>query len=121
MSFVSKSAFKAFGRLLCSRPKAKTGALKLDILISSVNPVYREVLYDSHSKMQHIQIVDTVDQGRMMLLDGLVNLAESDTVAYTHVLMGLPEVMVHAAQVVRGRLHVYESVYDSAYDSMHDL
>ncbi len=52
------------------------------------------VLHDCVSRMrQHVQIVETVDQGRMLLLDGFVNLAESDRVPYTHKIMGLPEVI----------------------------
>lgn len=52
-----------------------------------------KVLHDAVSKMnQHIQIVETVDQGRMLILDGFVNLAESDKIPYTHKLMALPEV-----------------------------
>ena len=36
------------------------------------------------------QIVDTVDFGRFLILDEMANLAESDTVLYTHTLMNLP-------------------------------
>ena len=39
-----------------------------------------------------VAVVDSVDHGRMLVLDGFVNIAESDTEAYTHKLMGLPEV-----------------------------
>ena len=54
---------------------------------------YKSLLHEFQSPYQFIQIVDTVDHGRMLLLDGLVNLAESDTEAYTHKLMGLPQVI----------------------------
>ena len=38
--------------------------------------------------------MDSVDHGRMLVLDGFVNIAESDTEAYTHKLMGLPDVRI---------------------------
>jgi len=34
--------------------------------------------------------VDTIDFGRFLILDEMANLAESDTVQYTHALMNLP-------------------------------
>jgi hypothetical protein len=37
-----------------------------------------------------LQIVDTIDFGRFLILDEMANLAESDTVLYTHNLMNLP-------------------------------
>ena len=46
----------------------------------------------NYPDIQRVQIVDSVDHGRMLVLDGFVNIAESDTSAYTHKLMGLPEV-----------------------------
>ena len=52
----------------------------------------KEVLFDQKSAFQSIQIVKTVDHGNMLILDGAVNLAESDTEAYTHSLMNLPQV-----------------------------
>jgi spermidine synthase len=51
---------------------------------------YKEVLFSQQSPFQLIEIVDTVDFGRLLLLDGLTNLAELDTEAYTHTLMNLP-------------------------------
>ena len=51
-----------------------------------------EVLFDQKSAFQNIQIVKTVDHGNMLILDGAVNLAESDTEAYTYSLMNLPQV-----------------------------
>lgn len=51
----------------------------------------REVLFDRQSDIQRVQIVDSVDHGRILVLDGFVNIAESDTESYTHKLMGLPE------------------------------
>ena len=62
---------------------------------------YKSVLYEATSKYQHIQIVDTVDHGKMLILDGLVNLAESDRKSYTHKLMGLP--MVNYIQMNFGK------------------
>ena len=52
----------------------------------------KEVLFDQKSAFQSVQIVKTVDHGNMLILDGAVNLAESDTEAYTHSLMNLPQV-----------------------------
>ena len=52
----------------------------------------KEVVYDVRSKYQHILILDTVDFGKLLVLDGFANLAESDTVGYTHSLMDLPKV-----------------------------
>ncbi len=49
----------------------------------------KSVLFDQRSKFQHVQIVDTIDHGPLLLLDGLVNLAEGDRIPYTHTLMGL--------------------------------
>ena len=54
---------------------------------------FHSVLYDQRSTYQHVQILESSDHGRVLLLDGLVNLAEGDTEAYTHKLMGLPEVI----------------------------
>ena len=56
----------------------------------------------SRSKYQHVQIFDTVDNGKVLVLDGLVQLAESDMEGYTHALMNLPHVrlksnMLHCA------------------------
>ena len=48
--------------------------------------------YSLRSKYQHVQILETVDHGRLLVLDGLVQLAESDREAYTHGIMDLPNV-----------------------------
>ncbi len=53
---------------------------------------FTKMVFQQQSAFQLVQITESVDHGRMLLLDGLVNLAESDTQAYTHMLMGLPEV-----------------------------
>ena len=50
------------------------------------------LLLERRSRFQLIQIGETEDHGRVLILDGLVNLAESDTEAYTNAIMGLPEV-----------------------------
>jgi len=51
---------------------------------------YEKVLFSKQSDYQLVQIVQTVDFGPMLILDGMVNLAESDTEEYTHTLMNLP-------------------------------
>ena len=53
--------------------------------------IYEPNLF-SRSKYQHVQIFDTVDNGKVLVLDGLVQLAESDKEGYTHALMNLPHV-----------------------------
>merc|ERR1712226_301841 len=51
---------------------------------------YDGALCSVQSPFQKIQIVDTNDHGRLLILDGMTNLAEGDTEAYTHTLMKLP-------------------------------
>ena len=51
---------------------------------------FKEVLFSKHSPYQFIQIVKTVDFGNLHILDDYTNLAEKDTVAYTHGVMNLP-------------------------------
>ena len=51
-----------------------------------------EVVYDIRSEHQHVMILNTMNFGNLLVLDGYANLAESDTVQYTHSLMNLPEV-----------------------------
>jgi len=51
---------------------------------------FSEVLFSAQSPFQKIQIVDTPDFGRFLILDAIPNLAESDTIQYTHFLMNLP-------------------------------
>ena len=51
-----------------------------------------EVVYDVRSEHQHVMILNTMDFGKLLVLDGYANLTESDTVQYTHSLMNLPEV-----------------------------
>ena len=52
----------------------------------------KEMLFDHKSTYQRVQIVKTIDHGNVLVLDGAVNLAENDTVPYTHSLMNLPHV-----------------------------
>ncbi|TRY80669.1 hypothetical protein TCAL_15518, partial [Tigriopus californicus] len=52
---------------------------------------FTKVLYSARSEYQKIQIVDTVDFGRLLILDDMTNLAETDTLPYTHTLMNLPK------------------------------
>ena len=51
-----------------------------------------EVVFDQKSDFQTVQIVKTIDHGKILILDGAVNLAENDTKAYTHSLMNIPQV-----------------------------
>ena len=46
-----------------------------------------KVLYDQQSEHQHIMVLDTTEFGKLLVLDGQANLAESDLV-YTTTLMG---------------------------------
>nr|ACO14894.1 Spermine synthase [Caligus clemensi] len=50
----------------------------------------KEVLFSQRSPFQHVQIVDTNDFGKLLILDDMPNLAENDTKTYTHNLMALP-------------------------------
>ena len=52
----------------------------------------KEVLYDVRSQYQHIIICDTIDSGKLLVLDGLANLAEKDTICYTHALLDMTKV-----------------------------
>ena len=53
----------------------------------------KDVVYDVRSAYQHILICDTVDTGKLLILDGLANLGEADTIGYTHALLDLPKVI----------------------------
>ncbi len=48
--------------------------------------------------------MDTIDFGKFLILDEMANLAESDTVQYTHALMNLPhenyKVNIHIATTI---------------------
>ena len=73
-----------------------------------------KVVYDVRSEHQHVMILNTMDFGNLLVLDGYANLAESDTVQYTHSLMNLPEVrlrnMVYIQHIFRMLLYL-----DTAY------
>ena len=66
----------------------------------------KEVLYDVRSKYQHILICDTVDTGKLLVLDGLANLSEGDTIAYTHTLIDLPKVLIISI-LIKNRYKIY--------------
>jgi len=51
---------------------------------------FDNVLFSKQSDFQMVQVVDTTDFGRMLILDHFANLAESDTETYTHSLMNKP-------------------------------
>merc|ERR1711935_528228 len=51
---------------------------------------FDEVLFSKQSDFQSIQIVETRDFGRLLILNDMANLAENDKVEYTHTLMNLP-------------------------------
>ena len=70
---------------------------------SSLNPYFttsddrlveygiKSVLHDAKSSYQRVQIVETIDHGNLLILDGAVNLAENDTIPYTQALMNIPQ------------------------------
>ena len=51
----------------------------------------KAILHDTKSSYQRVQIVETIDHGNLLILDGAVNLAENDTIPYTQALMNLPQ------------------------------
>ena len=51
---------------------------------------FDEVLFSKQSEFQFIQIVETKDFGRTLILNEMVNLAANDKVEYTHTMMNLP-------------------------------
>ena len=54
----------------------------------------KELLCDVQSDYQHIQIYDTCELGRMLMLDGIVQLTEFDEFAYQE-MMTHPAMMLH--------------------------
>ena len=54
----------------------------------------KEVLCDCQSDFQHIQIFETAELGKMMMLDGIVQFTEFDEFAYQE-MMTHPAMMVH--------------------------
>ena len=63
---------------------------------------FKDVVYSVQSDHQLVEIVDTVDFGRLLILDGMTNLAESDTEAYTHSLMNLPSEIYKVCSEILG-------------------
>ena len=51
----------------------------------------KAILHDTKSSYQRVQIVETIDHGNLLILDGAVNLAENDTIPYTQALMNIPQ------------------------------
>ena len=49
-----------------------------------------ETLFDEHSPYQHVQILETLQYGRMMLLNGCVMLTEEDEFVYHEMLVHVP-------------------------------
>ena len=50
----------------------------------------RQVLFSGQSKFQHINVVETTGQGRMLLNDGIVMLSERDEAVYHEMLVHVP-------------------------------
>lgn len=51
----------------------------------------QEMVFDARSEFQHVQIARSINYGNVLILDGLVNLAEAD-LAYTEAIMKRGEV-----------------------------
>ncbi len=54
----------------------------------------REVLYTEYSKYQRLDVVDTYDYGKVMLLDGFIMFTERDEFVY-HEMITQPAVFIH--------------------------
>lgn len=52
---------------------------------------YDELLFEEQSPYQLVQIAETKDFGRILIIDDIINLSEYDTAGYTHAVMNLPE------------------------------
>mmetsp|Transcript_46818 Transcript_46818/g.92137 ORF Transcript_46818/g.92137 Transcript_46818/m.92137 type:complete len:311 (+) Transcript_46818:38-970(+) len=50
----------------------------------------KEVLHDEHSKYQHVVVLDTVSFGKVLLLDGVIQITERDEAAYQEMISHLP-------------------------------
>lgn len=48
------------------------------------------ILYDEKSPFQHIQVFDTRHHGKMMVLDGIIQLTQSDEFSYQEMLAHIP-------------------------------
>ncbi|CAB4054245.1 SMS [Lepeophtheirus salmonis] len=92
---LEKRLTECFPQGFCDKAKSfpviERGLEFSDYLTTSDNRIvqynYERVLFSQSSIYQDIMIVDTIDHGRMLLLDDLVNLAENDTSFYTQSLM----------------------------------
>ncbi len=51
---------------------------------------YTRRLYDAHSDFQHVEVIDTPEYGRMLLLDGFVMLSERDEFIYHEMITHVP-------------------------------
>ena len=63
----------------------------------------KECLYSRQSKFQKIEIFETVKLGRLLLLDGIIQLTDSDEFVYHEMLANLP-FYAYAGEI--GRAHV---------------
>lgn len=59
-----------------------------------------EMLVDERSQYQHIQIFDTPLNGRIMALDGIVQITDRDEASYSEMLVHLPVMEIGAVQRV---------------------
>jgi spermidine synthase len=50
----------------------------------------RSILYDEKSNFQHVQIVDTHQYGKMLILDGIVQTTEKDEFVYHEMMVHVP-------------------------------
>ncbi|TRY68607.1 hypothetical protein TCAL_04573 [Tigriopus californicus] len=80
----SGSFFPAIKRTLKDSPYLRSSDNRL------MEYKYEKVLFSDQSPYQFVQIVQTLDFGPLLILDGYANYAESDKETYTHMLMNLP-------------------------------
>lgn len=64
------------------------------------------VLADERTEFQHVQIFDTVRNGRVMALDGIVQITSRDEAAYSEMLTHVPIMARRAAGLGTGRVLV---------------
>ncbi len=55
-----------------------------------------EVLFEEKADFQHVQVVNTVQYGRMLLIDGIVQTTQADEFIY-HEMMTHPPMLIHPA------------------------
>ena len=48
------------------------------------------VLYSNHSRFQKIEVIESLDFGKMLILDGIINLTERDECVYHEMLIHVP-------------------------------